>query len=157
MWCIFGIIKFWHQIALQFLSCCPFSMEVNTLMLVFKVSRMGVLNITLKHEVYSEAGPSSLSCSTAYKSWLLSVTICTVFNASSFRQSFSTLVAPWNHLGSFKKLLKPGSYPRGSNVIGLGCGLGTGIFKSSPSICNVQPRLKTTMLQEPVHRLFHRY
>lgn len=60
-------------------------------------------------------------------------------------QQFSTLAAQWNHLRSFKIYGSLDPAPRSFNVIGLGCGLGTGIFKSSLSVCNVQPRLKTTI------------
>lgn len=61
-----------------------------------------------------------------------SLTIILLFNAFSLRQSFSTLVAHCNHLESFKNYRSLDLTPRGSNIIGLGCGLDTGIFKSSP-------------------------
>lgn len=62
----------------------------------------------------------------------LSFTVLFLFNAFSSRQSFSTLGAHWNHLESFKNYRSLDLTPRGSHIIGLGCGLDIGIFKSSP-------------------------
>lgn len=41
MGCIFRAIKHGHQTALEFLNCCPFSVELNMLTLVFKVIQNG--------------------------------------------------------------------------------------------------------------------
>lgn len=56
------------------------------------------------------------------------------------------MVANWNHLGSFKKCLLPGSRPRDSNLIGREWGLSIRIFKSSPGDSNMQSKLRTTVL-----------
>lgn len=92
---------------------------------------MRILNIMLKHEVYFGGRAVKLSLLTKV-GWLLSLTILFMFNAFSLRQSFSTLVAHWNHPESFKNYRSLDLTPRGSNIIGLGCGLDIGIFKSSP-------------------------
>lgn len=47
-----------------------------------------------------EQGPQVYPAQYAYKIWFLSRFL--LFNAFSLRQLFSTLVAHWNHLGSFK-------------------------------------------------------
>lgn len=36
--------------------------------------------------------------------------------------------------------------PRGSDVVSLGCGLGIGMFQTSPDVCDVQPRVRATQL-----------
>ena len=36
--------------------------------------------------------------------------------------------------------------PRGSDVVSLGCGLGMGMFKTSPDVSDVQPRVRATQL-----------
>lgn len=41
MGCIFRTIKHGHQTALEFLNCCPFTTELNILILVFKVIQNG--------------------------------------------------------------------------------------------------------------------
>lgn len=51
----------------------------------------------------------------------------------------------WNHLGSFKSPQAQIATPRGFSIIGLGWSLGTGVLKSSPSLRNVQPRLKSAI------------
>lgn len=132
------------------------SIEANELIFVFKLSSMRIVKVLLKHEVYLRVGLSSLSCSSCLQK-VVPPFHNLMFNTFSLRQSFSTLVAHWNHLGHFKNYWSLALTPRRSNIIALGCGLGTGIFESSPSVCNVQLRLKTTILQEPVHRSFYHY
>lgn len=44
--------------------------------------------------------------------------------------------------GEFEKNMMPGSVPRGSDLIGLGCGLAMGIFKTYPEDSDVQQRLR---------------
>lgn len=62
-------------------------------------------------------------------------------------QWFSTLAAPWKHLRDKRKKKSTDAWhPRNSNLIGLGCGLASGFYKSSLSDSNVQPSLKIIVL-----------
>lgn len=63
-----------------------------------------------------------------------------------FWSDISILAAHWNHMGSFKIYWCLCHNPRVNDLLTWGCGLGTGIFKSSRGDSNVQPRLSTTAL-----------